>query len=51
MVTDLLEVMQTNGEGRALVMDGSRLVGIVAPSDVARLVTVLQLRGPVAAQR
>ncbi|NIV57842.1 MAG: CBS domain-containing protein [Actinobacteria bacterium] len=51
VVTDLLEVMQTNGEGRALVMDGSRLVGIVAPSDVARLVTVLQLRGPVAAQR
>ena len=46
-VTDLLDVMQTQGEGRALVMEGPRLAGIVAPSDIARLVTVMRLTAPI----
>lgn len=33
-------------DGRVLVMDRGDLVGIVSPADVARLVTLAELRGP-----
>jgi Zn-dependent protease len=36
-VTDLLKRMGTASDGRAMVYDGGTLVGIVSPSDIARL--------------
>jgi Zn-dependent protease len=42
---DLLQRMQTAPDGRALVLgDGGRLVGIVSPSDISRLVQLSMLR-------
>jgi Zn-dependent protease len=36
-VTDLLKRMGTASDGRAMVYDGGTLVGVVSPSDIARL--------------
>jgi Zn-dependent protease/CBS domain-containing protein len=36
-ITDLLKRMGTASDGRAMVYDGGTLVGIVSPSDIARL--------------
>ena len=36
-VTDLLKRIGTASDGRAMVYDGGTLVGIVSPSDIARL--------------
>lgn len=36
-ITDLLKRIGTASDGRAIVYDGGRLVGIVSPSDIARL--------------
>lgn len=47
---DLLNRMSDCADGRALVMEGDRLVGIVSPSDVARALDVASLR-PSAASR
>lgn len=44
---DLVEMMAGTGERRALVLDADgSLAGIVAPSDIARLVAVVELAGP-----
>jgi Zn-dependent protease len=44
-VPDLLQRMQTSSDGRAFVLDDAqRLVGIVSPSDIARLVQLSMLR-------
>jgi Zn-dependent protease/CBS domain-containing protein len=37
-ITNLLGVSEGCGEGRTLVVDGDRLVGIISPSDISRLV-------------
>jgi hypothetical protein len=37
-VTNLLGLTEGCSEGRTLVVDGGRLVGIVSPSDISRLV-------------
>lgn len=42
-LTDLLQVVSATDHHRALVFDDTTLVGIVAPSDIARLVTALEL--------
>lgn len=42
-LTDLVPAMEGAGERRALVVTDGTLVGIVSPSDVARLVSVLEL--------
>lgn len=46
-VADLLTRMQASHDGRALVLDEGRLVGVVSPSDVARYVQwcMLQSQG------
>ncbi len=44
MLLDLVGRMSRCADGRALVMDGSRLVGIVSPTDVARALEVAALR-------
>jgi Zn-dependent protease/predicted transcriptional regulator len=44
---DLLIEMQGGEDGRALVMDAGRLVGIVSPRDVARMLELAQLRSSV----
>jgi Zn-dependent protease/CBS domain-containing protein len=36
-ITDLLAVSDGCSEGRTLVLDGGRLVGIISPSDISRL--------------
>ncbi len=46
-VSDLLEEMQTRNEARALVFDGDELTGIVSPSDITRLLSVMELAGAV----
>jgi Zn-dependent protease/CBS domain-containing protein len=43
---DLLARMASCADGRALVLDGGRLVGIVSPTDVARVLQVAALRDP-----
>jgi len=47
-LTDLLERMNDHQATRALVFDADRLVGIVSPSDVTRMVQVAALRRPAA---
>jgi Zn-dependent protease len=42
-MTTLLGALEGRSERRALVVDAGRLVGIVAPSDVARLVSLMEL--------
>ena len=42
-LTALLGALEGRTERRALVVDAGRLVGIVAPSDVARLVSLMEL--------
>jgi hypothetical protein len=44
-VAELLAEMGHIPEGRALVMEDDRLIGIVSPSDIARLVTAVELSG------
>jgi Zn-dependent protease/predicted transcriptional regulator len=44
-VAVLLAEMGHIPEGRALVMEDDRLIGIVSPSDIARLVTAVELSG------
>lgn len=44
-VVDLLARLQLGGDHRALVVDEGRLVGIVAPSDIMRLVQLVELTG------
>lgn len=43
-LVDLLERMATSADGRALVFEHGRLVGIVSPTDVARILQVVTLR-------
>ena len=43
LVLDLLARMRASDDGRALVYDGDRLVGIVAPSDITRAMTLAGL--------
>jgi Zn-dependent protease len=45
-LTDLLKRMGTASDGRAMVYDSDRLVGIISPSDIARLVQVGPRRLP-----
>jgi Zn-dependent protease/predicted transcriptional regulator len=45
-IADLAASLERDRDARALVMDGARLVGIVAPSDIARLITAVELAGP-----
>lgn len=40
----LLEELQSASEGRALVLDGGVLVGIVSPTDLQRMLDLAQLR-------
>lgn len=42
---DLLQRTEGRTDGRALVVDGGRVVGIVSPRDVAQLLQVRELRG------
>ncbi len=42
-VSELLNRFGQSQDRRALVVEGGRLVGIVAPSDITRLVTVMEL--------
>jgi Zn-dependent protease/CBS domain-containing protein len=42
----VVEAMQRTGDGRVLVFDAGRLVGIVSPTDIARLVDRVALVGP-----
>jgi Zn-dependent protease len=44
-VADALLVADRTGRSRTLVLDGDRLVGIVAPADLARLIGALHLAG------
>jgi CBS-domain-containing membrane protein len=43
-VTDLLTRMQGSPDGRGLVLENGRLVGVVSPSDIARYVQLSLLR-------
>jgi CBS domain-containing protein len=45
-VVDLLPRMADCADGRALVVEGGRLVGIVSPTDVMRQVDLAELRHP-----
>lgn len=45
-LADLLGRMAGCADGRALVVEGGRIVGIVSPSDVARRLERAELRGP-----
>lgn len=45
-LADLLERMRGCTDGRALVIDEGRLVGIVSPTDVARRLEIAELRNP-----
>ena len=47
-LTDLLERMNHHPGTRALVFDADRLVGIVSPADVSRMMQVAALRGAAA---
>lgn len=40
----LLEELQSASEGRALVLDGGELVGIISPTDLQRMLDLAQLR-------
>lgn len=43
----LIERLAASGDGgRALVVDGGRVVGIVTPTDLARLIDVYRLARP-----
>lgn len=44
-VTELAPRLRSSPEGRALVFDSGRLVGIVSPSDIARAIRIGQLTG------
>jgi Zn-dependent protease/CBS domain-containing protein len=43
-LVDVLPRMRGCGDGRVLVVDGGRLVGILSPTDVARLIETADLR-------
>jgi CBS domain-containing protein len=45
-VTDLLPRLSSCADGRALVVSGGQLVGIVSPSDISRAVQRAALRQP-----
>lgn len=45
-MTSLLQTLAGREANRALVFDGPRLVGIVAPSDLARTVAIVELAAP-----
>ena len=45
-VESLAQTIGIRADHRALVMSNDRLVGIVSPSDLARLITVIDLREP-----
>jgi hypothetical protein len=45
-VTALLERLASGDGNRALVVDGARVVGIVTPSDLTRLIDVYRLARP-----
>lgn len=47
LLLDVLSVLNNCGQGRVLVLDGSRLVGILTPTDVARALEVGTLDEPV----
>ncbi|RZV43197.1 MAG: site-2 protease family protein [Acidimicrobiales bacterium] len=44
-ITSLLSSLAGRDSSRALVFDGPRLVGIVAPSDLARTVSIIEVAG------
>lgn len=46
-LVDVLSRLNACAEGRVLVLDGGRLVGIVTPTDVARIVEVATMGEPV----
>jgi Zn-dependent protease/CBS domain-containing protein len=46
-LVDLLERMNQYPATRALVLDGDRLIGIVSPADVSRMMQIASLRTPV----
>jgi Zn-dependent protease len=48
-LVDLLDRMTPCADGRALVLDGDRLVGIVSPTDLARILELAALRPTAAA--
>ncbi len=43
-LVELLTDLRGGGDGRALVVDGGRVVGIVSPRDVARMLEIAELR-------
>jgi Zn-dependent protease/CBS domain-containing protein len=45
LLTDVLQ-RATSGDNRVLVLDGTRLVGILSPSDVARIIETRSVREP-----
>ncbi len=45
-VADVMELMAGDARRRTLVFDSTRLVGIIAPADLTRLVAAVQLAGP-----
>jgi len=45
-ISEVASALRTDPERRALVMEDDHLVGIVSPSDIARLVTAVELAGP-----
>lgn len=45
-LADLLTRMAGGADGRALVVEDGRVVGIISPTDVARLLEIADLRGP-----
>ncbi len=49
--TDLLEKLQGSPEGRALVFDHGRLVGIICPTDLQRMLELTLLRSDEARRR
>jgi hypothetical protein len=51
LLSELLTRLNEAADGRALVVDDGRLVGIVSPTDVSRAIEQATLRGPAAGGR
>jgi CBS domain-containing protein len=43
-IVDVIVSMNESGDGRVLVFDGGQLVGIISPTDIARLMEAVALR-------
>ena len=46
-LSELLPRLRASPDGRALVFDGGRLVGVISPSDISRAIEFNHRRGPV----